>query len=663
MADYAITNVARRIVYTGSAGIGPYAFSFPVLTSTDIAVYKNTTLLTLTTNYTVTISPTTGQGSVTLVVAATNADRITIVGARSIERSTDFVTGGDFFANTLNTELDSDVIFVQQVAETAERSLKAPVTDPTSINMTLPYNTTRANKFLSFDADGNPTVTNAVGTYKGNWATSTAYVVYDIIKDTSNNNIYICLTAHTSTGSQPISSNADVAKWSLLVDAASATASASAAATSATAAAASASAASSSASGASTSATNAGISAAASAASASTSTAQAVISTTQASNASTSATTASTQASNASTSATASAASASAASTSATSAAASASTATTQASNASTSASAASTSASNASTSATASAASASTATTQATTATTQASNASASATSAAASAAAALTALDNFDDTYLGAFSSNPTLDNDGNALTTGDLYFNTVSNELRVYNGTAWQAAALTAASFLTVSNNLSDLASNSTARTNLGLGTVATENTVPIAKGGTGSTSTTYASLTSNVTGTLPVANGGTGRTTHTAYGVLCGGTTTTAAQQSIASVGTTGQVLTSNGAATLPTFQTIVSGATLSNDTSTASNLYPLFAAATSGTPTTIYTSNSNYLYKPSTGDLQAKQVAASNGIFVNNMTIGTSYTIPSGYGASSVGAVTISSGVVVTVPSGSRWVVL
>jgi hypothetical protein len=124
MADYAITNVARRVVYTGSAGVGPYAFSFPVLVNTDIAVYKNTTLLTLTTDYTVTISGTTGQGSVTLVVAATGADRITIVGARSIERSTDFVTGGDFFANTLNTELDSETIFIQQIAETAERGLK-----------------------------------------------------------------------------------------------------------------------------------------------------------------------------------------------------------------------------------------------------------------------------------------------------------------------------------------------------------------------------------------------------------------------------------------------------------------------------------------------------------------------------------------------------------
>jgi hypothetical protein len=69
-----------------------------------------------------------------------------------------------------------------------------------------------------------------------------------------------------------------------------------------------------------------------------------------------------------------------------------------------------------------------------------------------------------------------------------------------------------------------------------------------------------------LATHVDGTLPVANGGTGRTTHTAYAVLCGGTTTTGAQQSIASVGTAGQILTSNGAGALPTFQAAGGGFT-------------------------------------------------------------------------------------------------
>jgi hypothetical protein len=116
----------------------------------------NDTLLSLTSDYTVSISSTFGTGSITLVDTPTSADEITIVGARAIERTTDFTTGGDFFANTLNDEMDSQTILVQQVAETAERSLRAPVTDPTSINMTLPRAADRAGKFLAFDANGNP---------------------------------------------------------------------------------------------------------------------------------------------------------------------------------------------------------------------------------------------------------------------------------------------------------------------------------------------------------------------------------------------------------------------------------------------------------------------------------------------------------------------------
>jgi len=54
---------------------------------------------------------------------------------------------------------------------------------------------------------------------------------------------------------------------------------------------------------------------------------------------------------------------------------------------------------------------------------------------------------------------------------------------------------------------------------------------------------------------------------------------------------------------------------------------------------------------------------APVLAATDGLVTNNMTFGTSYTIPSGYSASSVGPITLSSGVSVTVPSSSRWVVL
>ena len=102
---------------------------------------------------------------------------------------------------------------------------------------------------------------------------------------------------------------------------------------------------------------------------------------------------------------------------------------------------------------------------------------------------------------------------------------------------------------------------------------------------------------------------------------------------------------------------------VGGAAISNDTSTSTNVYPLFASATSGTALTVYTSNAKYLYKPSTGELQASIVNATNAIHVNSKTVSTSYTIATGNSAMSAGPITIASGQTVTVSSGSRWVVL
>jgi len=84
--------------------------------------------------------------------------------------------------------------------------------------------------------------------------------------------------------------------------------------------------------------------------------------------------------------------------------------------------------------------------------ASTNANNAAASATAAQTAQAAAELAADNFEDLYLGAKSSDPTVDNDGDALTTGDLFFHSGTNNLRVYNGSAWEDAAISTNGFAT-------------------------------------------------------------------------------------------------------------------------------------------------------------------------------------------------------------------
>ena len=102
---------------------------------------------------------------------------------------------------------------------------------------------------------------------------------------------------------------------------------------------------------------------------------------------------------------------------------------------------------------------------------------------------------------------------------------------------------------------------------------------------------------------------------------------------------------------------------VGGSAITNDTTTSTNIYPLCASSTSGTALNVYTSNSKYLYKPSTGELSTPEVLASNGMILNNSTVSTSYTIPTGYNATATGPMTIASGAIVTIPSGSRWMVL
>ena len=104
-------------------------------------------------------------------------------------------------------------------------------------------------------------------------------------------------------------------------------------------------------------------------------------------------------------------------------------------------------------------------------------------------------------------------------------------------------------------------------------------------------------------------------------------------------------------------------TSVGGITLSDDTSTASNLYPLFAAATSGAVTTEYVSSTKLLYRPSDGQLTAPEMYASNGVLTHANQVTSNYTVPTNANVITVGPWTVASGASFTLPSGSRQVLL
>lgn len=351
--------------YTGNGSATTFAYTFKIMSSADLKVTVDGVLKTITTDYTVDGVGNSGGGNVVFNAAPANAAKVDIYRALPYNRETDYVEGGDLRADTVDNDLDRIVMMTQQLSRDSKRAIKMPVGETTDqlINLTAAQ---RANKLLTFDASGNPQATQEIGVWKGNWATTTAYIVRDIVKLASNGNLYICIVAHTSG---TFATDLAAAKWALIVDQEAVTASEIAAVASAAAAL---------------------VSEGNASTSASTATTQAGIATTQAGNAATSASNASTSASNALTSEGNAATSESNASNSAIAAAASESAAAISESNALTSESNASTSETNAGLSAAAAlisegnaSASASTATTQAGIATTQAGNASTSASNA----------------------------------------------------------------------------------------------------------------------------------------------------------------------------------------------------------------------------------------------------------------------------------------
>ncbi len=390
----------------GNGNTATYPFAFKVFTDADVVVKKLETATSIETtltlgasnDYIVTLnSDQNGNpgGSITLRSGGSDQNlasgfTIVITSALTPLQGTDLTNQGGFYPEVINDALDKSVILHQQQQDELDRSIKFSLTNTIGSLEITENAAARKNRVLGFDNLGEFEVLKELGTYRGNWAASTSYAVRDLVKDTSTNNIFFCNTAHTSSGSQPLTTNTNSANWDLIVDAATAT----------------------------TSATNAASSATASANSATAS----------------------------ANSATAAASSQTAAASSATNAASSASVAQTKA--------------------------------TEATSAKTAAETAQ----------AAAETALDTFDDRYLGTKSSDPSVDNDGNALIDGALYFNTTVNRTKVYDlgNTQWLEVTITG-SDLTNTNTVAAAIANvnnvggSIANVNTVSGAIANVNTV--------------------------------------------------------------------------------------------------------------------------------------------------------------------------------------
>jgi hypothetical protein len=158
-----------------------------------------------------------------------------------------------------------------------------------------------------------------------------------------------------------------------------------------------------------------------------------------------------------------------------------------------------------------------------------------------------------------------------------------------------------------------------------------------------------------------GTLGVSSGGTGQTTYTDGQLLIGNSTGNTLTKASLTAGTGISITPGSGSISIAS--TVTSGLTITDDTTTATALYPTFTNATSGSISGASVTSTKLNFTPSTGLLSAPELAASNGIVLNSKTVNTSYSIPAGYNATATGPITIAGGAAVTLPTGSRWVIL
>lgn len=218
-----VSSSTNRVSYAGNGSTTVFPYTYKIFDQDDLTVILRAangteTVQTITSQYTVSGVGNAGGGNVTMLTAPASGTTLVILREQDLIQELDIVPNDPFPADSLEGALDKLTFMVQQHEETLDRTIKASRTNTISSTEFTISAADRANKIFGFDAAGDLSITQELGTYRGDWAASTAYNQRDIVKDGGNDNLYFCNTSHTSSGSLPISSNTDAAKWDLLLD-------------------------------------------------------------------------------------------------------------------------------------------------------------------------------------------------------------------------------------------------------------------------------------------------------------------------------------------------------------------------------------------------------------------------------------------------------------
>ncbi len=215
--------------FSGDGSTVAFTFTFPINSTSEITVIERSSTGTETvksegtgsTNYGIVDNGASG-GVVTMVTAPASGTTLVILRNTNLTQETDYVANDPFLAESHESALDKLQMQIQEVQEEVDRSIKISRTNTMTSKEFTENAASRASKVLSFDSSGELSVTNEIGNWQGNWATSTAYSLRDIVKQNSSSdsatykNVYICTTAHNSTGSY-LTQN-DTSNWAVLVE-------------------------------------------------------------------------------------------------------------------------------------------------------------------------------------------------------------------------------------------------------------------------------------------------------------------------------------------------------------------------------------------------------------------------------------------------------------